>query len=344
MDDDSQVAAGTLSFVSDVMQDFGLGSVRSVEALGGTATQKWAVTTSSGRVVVRIRPPEFAHPEKARFDHTVLLRLVAAGVPVPRPLATPAGETLLVRGGDAVEVLSWIEGEPWSAEVPGVAQSVGAFLARFHLALADQRPVGETDQPREDHPDELQPILDTLMAGTVDPADRRRLGLIIDLLDKGRADLEATLYPSLPQTVIHGDFHPGNVRFCGAEVAALYDFDYLAVQARARDVIDALMFFASNRAAPFVPDDIHSLTQTFVPDFSASRAVLDGYRSISPLTDDEWRALPLLMRSRWVQMRLRGSRKVPPSEQTDFVLRNFSTVPDWIQDSGPAFFSRLRKN
>lgn len=342
MDGEPLLAEETLSLVASTAAELGLGSVDSIEALGGTASRKWAVITPEGRFVVRIRPPEFSDPESVWFDHSVLLKLAETGLPVPRPMATPAGATVLSRGVDTIEVLSWIEGDPWSASVPGAVRCVGVFLARFHSVLADDRPAGKAGRPREDHPDALQPGLDALIAEAADPDVMRRFEAINLLLEQGRMELES-IYPSLPQAVIHGDFHPGNVRFRGAEVAALYDFDYLAVQARVRDLVDALMFFASERSAPFDPDDIRSLTQPFVPDFAASQALLEGYQSVSLLTDDEWRVLPLLIRSRWIQMRLRGSRKIPSSERPDFVLRGLSSVLDWIHDSGPTFFARLRE-
>lgn len=341
MDGEPHVTREVRSLIADIVAECDLGPVEVIETLGGTASRKWSVITPAGRFVVRIRPPEFADAGSVQFDHTTLLRLRSHGLPVPQLMTNPAGETALVRGPGTIEVLSWMEGEPWSVRVPGAVRGVGVFLARFHAALAGDLPAGKTDRLREDHPDALQAGLDVLIAETRDSEVRRSLEAIHHLLERGRGELES-FYPSLPRAVIHGDFHPGNVRFRGAEVAALYDFDYLAVQARVRDLVDALLFFCSERAAPFSTDRIDSLTQPFVPESGAARELLAGYQSMSPLNHDEWKALPLLMRSRWIQMRLRGSRKVPASRQADFVLRDFSTVVDWVHNEGPEFFARLR--
>ena len=332
-----------LPIVADTLRAFDLGHTDSNTILGGTAARKWAVSTAKGRYVVRVRPAEFSTDDCVAFDHHVLQRLAAEGLPVPSPQVMPSGETVLRRGDDTIEVLSWIEGEPWSEMIRNeAARSIGIFLARFHTVLGQNLPTGKQNPLREDHPDAVQPILDTLCNRDCSPAQLRELKSIEALLSQGRNELEATLYPSLPQTVIHGDFHPGNVKFRGADIAALYDFDYLNVQARARDLVDAFMFFASDRNSPFETDDIRSLTQSFTPNLITSRALLAGYQSITPLNDDEWQALPLILRSRWIQMRLRGSRKVPENEQLDFVITNFAVVTDWLHRAGREFFTQLR--
>ena len=93
---------------------------------------------------------------------------------------------------------------------------------------------------------------------------------------------------------------------------------------------------------PLNPDDIVSLTQPFVLDAGWTRALLDGYQEVTPLTDLEWAALPLVLRSQWLQFRLRGSRKRPEDEKVRFVLQRFFEVIDWLDHAAQQFLEGVR--
>jgi Ser/Thr protein kinase RdoA (MazF antagonist) len=329
--------------VRDVLAGFDLGDPLDVSAAGGTASPKWAVTTEKGRYMVRVRPAEFASEDAARFDHEVLRRLLEAGLPVPAPVPRPDGSTWLKLNGRLYEVLGWIEGKPWDETDPDIPASIGSFLARFHTVLSTEAMAAGKKRAREDHPDLVSPYLDAVRARPTGRAAAKALEEVSRQLDLVRTELDGGLYKSLPHGIIHGDFHPGNIRFSDSQVAAVYDFDYVDNQARARDLSDAILFFASSRRHRLNPDDIRSLTQPMAPDLGRASRLISGYQTGIVLTDAEWRALPLLMRSRWLQMRLRGTRKIAEPDRVDFVLDGFFDVIGWLGREAPVFFKRLRQ-
>ena len=57
--------------------------------------------------------------------------------------------------------------------------------------------------------------------------------------------IERRIYETLPHLIIHGDFHPGNLKFQDGTVAGLFDFDWSMLDARCFDVGLALTYFCT---------------------------------------------------------------------------------------------------
>ena len=328
--------------VAGVMAAFNLGKPACVWPLGGTATPKFAVEVPNGRFVVRVRPCEFAQEPTIRFDHEMLWRLAQAGLPVPCPQKRLDQTSWFHLGEHVVEVLSYVEGQPFEENDYDAIGNVGQFLARFHTTLNDDIPHGKDGFIREDHPDLLVEYVTQLGRLCNTKTQTAQIRQIDQQLDIVRDKLDSGLYARLPRAVVHGDIHPGNLQFRDSRVSAVYDFDYLSLQARTRDVCDAVMFFASRRNSIIDPDDIHSLTQPFEPDFERTLILLKGYQDIVKLTEIEIQTLPLLIRSVWIQIRLRGSRKVRQGEKVSFVLDGFFEPIDWLDHHAEVFFEQLR--
>lgn len=328
--------------VEAAVNAFPLGTLIEAYPLGGTATPKFAIRTSQGRFVVRVRAPEFASESFTRFDHEALTRLAAAGLPVPCPQRQLGGTSYLAVSGHTIEVLSWVEGNRLQDVSRESAANVGRFLSRFHNAFRGDLPTGKEGFPREDHPDLLLPYVHALAAvcqNATETAAISRIGAQIELV---RRNLDERLWPQLPSTITHGDLHPGNLLFHDSEIAAVFDFDYLSEQARVHDLVHALIFFAAHRDAHLNVDDIESLTQPFVLDEELARELLTHYQAGTKLQAAEWEAMPWVMRSQWLQYRLRGSRKVSQERKVAFVLNRFFDVIDWLDRDAPQFFVRLQ--
>jgi len=321
---------------------FGLGHPENVTPLGGTATPKFDVRTPRGRFVVSVRQPDFASENAIAFDHHALGRLAAAGLPVPSPQRQSNGMSFLRVGERTLEVLSWIDGELFSPGDRAAISDVGRFLARLHAALGDDIPPGKEHFLREDHPDLLAPYVDQLTGLCRNDKEAEQVRAIGEQIALVRETLDNTLWPGLPKGLVHGDIQPGNLRFRDSRVAAVYDFDYLGIQARVHDICHALIFFASRRDAPVNPNDIRSLTQPFTLDAELCRVLLGGYQEVSPLVETEWWAMIPVIRSQWLQFRLRGGRKVPTEEKVAYVLDRFFEVLDWLDYSASDLFKGLR--
>ena len=175
-----------------------------------------------------------------------------------------------------------------------------------------------------------------------DAGQQEQLAALAAQLSLVRRELDGPLYDRLPRAVIHGDFHPGNVRFRGPQVAASTISTILGCRPDARperrDDVLRLASPAAVRRRRHPPNDaaVHPRRGAFAP-------LLAGYECVSRLTGPEWEALAGLIRSRWLQIRLRGSRKVPAAEKVAFVLHDLFQVVAWLDGPGIDFFQRLRR-
>jgi homoserine kinase type II len=113
--------------------------------------------------------------------------------------------------------------------------------------------------------------------------------------------LEASWPRSLPQGVIHADLFPDNVFFLGDKLSGLIDFYFACTDTLAYDVAICL------NAWCFEPDFSYNITK--------GRALLQSYRKVRALSEDELNAMPVLARGaamRFLLTRLVDWLNVPP--------------------------------
>ena len=304
-----------------VLKHYDLPKGAKLSPIGGTASPKVRVETAGTRYILRRRPTDMVKTPWIEYDHALRSFLAQRDLPAPAPVPAADGRTWLQLDDGVYEM---------SAELPGKMQpspdlkqlnAAGAILARFHQLGFEFDHAGKRDFIREDHVTILKPLLTELTALPAKPDQKQQLAALANALDDVALGLEGT-DQGLEQSIIHGDFHPGNLLFEGKQVSAVLDYDYAVRGATLRDLGDALMFFATRHRHPFDPDDIRSLTQPWLIDTDRTVSFLSGYKSVRPIPP-HWPILSSLMLSRWIQIRLRGSRKVPPDKKLAFVLDGF---------------------
>ncbi len=209
---------------------------------------------------------DFLEAENAALD---VLRRECAGLDWPQVLPARSGERIVEEEGHLVRLLTWVPGVAF-AEVPhspDLFRSLGQTLARMDLAMAG------FDHPaahREFHWDLRQ-------------ADRARSCL--HLLPPGRRPLVEPIFEaweridwrSLPCSVIHGDANDYNVLagLDGARIVSVLDFGDMVYSATVCNLAVALAYAMLGCQDPI----------------AAALTVLDGYRQLRPVSDDEVNAL-----------------------------------------------------
>jgi Ser/Thr protein kinase RdoA (MazF antagonist) len=124
-------------------------------------------------------------------------------------------------------------------------EAAGALLAEFHAATTGLVPSSKKIFPRLRDPK-------SLLRGLTWARNRRISQGLDDKVGDVVAGLVATAegighrlpdkaYWALPQCIVHGDYHPANLKFQGDQVAGLFDFDWVGPGPR---MVDAAREFA----------------------------------------------------------------------------------------------------
>ena len=264
--------------MSGIIAAFDVGPLVSAKGIAeGVSNSNWLVETGGpdgGRFILTIYEKRL-EVEDLPFFLGLLDHLAAHGCPVPRTIHDTQGRAFRFHQGKALALIEFLPGVSVSEPTPGQARAVGAALASVHLAAAD---------------------FPATRVNAMDLAAWQRLlgdcgeqGLASIHPELGRivsSELEhlATRWPTgLPKGVIHADLFPDNVLMRGEDVAGLIDFYFACCDLLAYDVA------VTHAAWCFSGDGTR-----FEPDLS--KALLEGYEAVRPLSHDERMALPILAR------------------------------------------------
>ena len=266
------------------------------------------VATRGGRVFIKRHHRTVRDAEGLLEEHRFLAHLLGAGAPVPRVFAAASGETAIETGEWSYEVHEAPEGVDlyedalsWTPfRTAGHAFSAGQALARLHLASEEfsaprrkPRPLvaGFTIFAAENPGVELDRYLAARPALAEDADAHSGGAQALELLAPFHAQL-LPLLPALTPLWTHNDLHASNLLWSDAgpdaRATAIIDFGLAdrtnavhdLAQAIERNIVEWLALVEDPAHPEDVPVHLDHL-----------RALLEGYESVRPLSDEEAAAL-----------------------------------------------------
>ena len=315
--------------IAGLLREYGAVLTGPVERVpDSVSNENYRAPTTVGPLFVR------RHQERRTFDRLereqqAIAWAGANGLPVARPLSTPAGATLREAGGRWWSVYPWLEG--WTYQrgsiSPEEAARLGAIHGATHRVLA-RHPAGRLAL-NTDLVWDTQASINAL--AEVEPhvnargndLEKRLVRRQRELLESGAARPSSD-FAGLPVTPTHGDFHERNVLFdATGEVAAIVDWERVCLQPPAFEVLRAVCFVL------LLEDPLLS-------------AYLQGYRRESRL--DEHTIAPVI--EAWRQSAMHNTWSL----REYFFRANAATRQFFAQEDGrarvfndPAFRERLRE-
>lgn len=257
------------------LDQYDLGTPRSFKGIAeGVENSNYYLETDQGRYILTLFERR-ADPKDLPYFIDVKRHLARHGYPCPAPVEGRDGVALRTLEGRPAVIVTFLDG--LSPRRPNTAQcrSLGAGLARMHLALAD------FDEKR---PNSLGPASwPGLWKGREATADDLQPGLS----ERIEADLQAIAEAKpqsfkVPRGTIHADLFPDNAFFLGDDFTGAIDFYFACTDALAYDLAVCLNSWAFENAAEY--------------NYSKGAALIAGYESVRELEKSEREALPALCR------------------------------------------------
>lgn len=241
-----------------VLSHYDLGVIESITEFphGSRRSPKVGIVCGRGKFLLKRRSLQRVTPERMRFSHLLQQVLTQASFPLPRLVATRAGQTALQLRDYLYELYEFVPGERFDRSTQQAA-AAAVSLAQFHEVMAGLPAtiVG----PQGDYHDapgtrtSLHAIGMTLSSHDSFTGDEAELaGLmqaLLSLYDRAAEAAERLELRGQPSHLIHGDYHPGNLLFRRGQVAAVLDFDSVRQTQRVIDVANAAMQFSLVRPA-----------------------------------------------------------------------------------------------
>lgn len=270
----TQLSAETLSAL---INHYDVGNLVSAKGIAeGVSNSNWLLETSGSaangtRFILTMYERRIDIAELP-FFLGLLDHLSARGAPVPRTIHDRAGNASREIDGKAVALIEFLPGVSVDRPTPAQAFNVGAVLAKMHLAAKDYG----ARRANELGPDASLQVLTDCGEGALAAIDPALPAAIVE------AKRVVQEWPQgLPRSIIHSDLFPDNVLMLDDKVSGLIDFYFACHDAMAYDL-------AVTHAAWSFAD----AGRTYRPEIG--QALVTGYESVRPLSEEERRALPLL--------------------------------------------------
>jgi homoserine kinase type II len=290
------------------------------ESGGGTANANLKITTASGTYFLKRRNPKYAQESFVAFDHALMEHMAQYDVKTPLAVITREGKRWLRIHEDVYELFPYHDGGPHDRNSFSEIAAAGSALAKYHRAGRSFRAPPGKQWPRYDDPRLIREGIEAIRADLGERLSAEDVQYLVENVAALERELPDERYRGLPKLVVHGDYHPGNMKFLDSEVSGIFDLDWATVQPRVRDLADGIFLFAGERASDIDASDIFSLTQTWQPSIERGRTFLGAYLATEMLSDEELEALPLFVRARWLYCRVAGMVKVLRERRIEYFL------------------------
>jgi homoserine kinase type II len=297
---------------SALLQALNLGQLQTLEGCaGGIENTNYFASTDQGQYVLTLF--ERLSFEQLPFYLHLMKHLALKGIPVPDPAANRDGDILLSLKGKPAAVVNRLRGKSELSPGPAHCAAVGAMLARMHLAGRDYNR----------HQPNLRGLAwwNETVPVVLPHLNAEQAALIRAELAYQNHVAASSVYAALPRGPVHADLFRDNVMFDSTqgapELTGFFDFYFAGVDSWLFDLAVCLNDWCIDLASG-------------ATDAERTRAFLQAYASVRPLTAAERELLPAMLRA--------GALRFWVSRLWDFHLPREASM---LQPHDPTHFERV---
>ena len=283
-----------------ILSRYDIGAIQRIKDYkkGSRFAPKLIIGSTKGRFLLKRRAAGRDNLDRVLFSHTVQKKLGEHRFPVAGLVETIDGNTIVEKDGRIYELFHFVNGHRFDKSNPAAAES-GRVLAHCHDLLREY-----SDEPTvhnksfhliENTQKVLSEIVDVLLNfESVDQVEgmEETIAYIGSQYNHAKKVTDSVGFSTLPTSVVHGDWHPGNMLYQDGEIVAVIDFDSLQVAQRITDLANGVLQFSMRMGI----DDVSKWPDSFRG--HTIRSMVLGYNAFttSPLFPSELSIIPPLMK------------------------------------------------
>ena len=240
-----------------VLAHYTLGDILSAREYprGSRRSPKILLQTAKGRYLLKRRALGRDRPARVTFSQTLLRHLYQKGFHVPRLIRVhDTGDSKLIHGGRVYEVFEYVDGEHYDESLEQT-EHAGKTLARLHRALRGFQTAWHPTSSGYHDSRRVRAGLQMVPAAvsshdSVSGYEAELLSLIQELRERYDAAAEKVNglgFADWESELVHGDWHPGNLRFRDGKVCAVLDFDSARRYPLIADLANGILQFSMLR-------------------------------------------------------------------------------------------------
>jgi len=280
-----------------VLSHYDLGLIDSITEFprGSRKAPKLLIVSEQGKFLLKRRARGKDDPFKVAFTHSLQLFVAAKQFPLPHLVGTRRDNNSMLQWRNGVyEMFEYIPGQSYPQSLESTFDS-GRVLALFHKLLEDFKSEWRPPSGSYHLASAVEQGLKSIAANLpIAPQNelsetQQLLGQLLKAYRKAALGAQKEGMESWPKTIVHADWHPGNMLFRDNRVVAVIDYDSARLLPHVIDTANGLLQFSIIGG-----DDDVSKWPDFLDENRFNRFGR-GYDQVLVLSQAEIKTIPFLM-------------------------------------------------